>query len=89
MALERVWDAPQADIALLWAGSRALGLHPWHPEALNRTAYQLTWAVLLAKREEGEDPLETRNKHRQQRLDEQAGELVAWADAHVTKWRGL
>lgn len=87
-ALESLWKEPTPRLALLWGGARALGLHPWHPGVLNRTEHQLTWAILQTKREQKEDPLESREKLRRARLEEAALELIVWADEHVTQWRG-
>lgn len=70
---------------MLWEGSRALGLHPWHPEVLRLTPHQLWWSMVQAREERGVDP---RGKHQEAVAEAQnkaVGEMLAWADTHVSR----
>jgi hypothetical protein len=72
---------------LLWRGSKALGLHPWHPEALRLLPLQLEWAAIQAGEDQG---IGLRHSVRQQKETERrtlVGRLVAWADHHISRWR--
>jgi len=70
---------------MLWEGSRALGLHPWHRETLSLAPHQLWWAMVQAREEKGLDP---RRKHKEavaDAKDKAVGGLLAWADTHISR----
>ena len=69
----------------MWEGSRALGLHPFHPEALNLAPHQLWFAVVQGREDRGLDPRKKHQENLAAETSQKAGELMAWADQHVSR----
>jgi len=64
----------------LWAGSRALGLHLWHPDALALNPMQLHAAAVL-----GQPGIrENREAARRQEVSDAAMRLAIFMDEHLT-----
>jgi hypothetical protein len=72
---------------LIWEGSRALGLHPWHPDVRRLTPNQLGWAIVQDREEKGFNPRQKRQEALLEDRTRKAGELVAWADSHISRRR--
>ena len=82
---ELIWAEPSPRLRLLWEGSRALGLHPFHPDAQRLAPHQLWWAIVQGREDKGLDP---RTKHQENVAEANSkavGELVAWADQHISR----
>jgi len=69
---------------MVWEGSRALGLHPWHPDVMQLSQHQLWWAIVQSREDKGFSPRGRREEARAQERSESVGKLVAWADTHIS-----
>ena len=62
-----------------------MGLHPWHPDVLELTQPQLVWAAIQGREDRGLDPRKTHQEAVAERNQTAVGELVAWADKHISR----
>lgn len=65
----------------MWKGSRALGLHPWHPDVRALGMHQIVYSWLLSDpsaRERGEE-------FKRSGADAEAVALIAWMDQHLSR----
>jgi hypothetical protein len=64
----------------MWVASKALGLHPWHPDIQKLNFTQLHWALV-------QDQPERREDFKQLMLQRGTGpalEFISWFDSHVS-----
>lgn len=79
-ALAANLNEPSTLQQILWAGARAIGLHPWHPEVQQLNLVQLHWAILQGNPGRREEVKKAKAEH----FGQQAAELIAWNDTHVS-----
>lgn len=84
-ALRGNWSDPETRLLLLWRGSRALGLHPWHKEVLGLTTFQLHWASVQAREDAGGEARKQWRAEGHDAVQRQAMELIVWADNHLSR----
>lgn len=79
-----MWERQERRLNLLWRGSRALGLHPWHPDVQKLSEHQLEWAYLQASEDFGGEPRKGRLQAKDEATEAAAMELIIWADQHIS-----